>query len=132
VGILLTVDHPNVIKLKEIYESEKEVHLVLELVTGGELFDRIIDLGYFCEKDAAAVIKQLLEALEYIHARSIVHRDLKVIFTCMTINKHDCRFDDFSNELCVDPVFLMWLWNFGEGYRKLYRTWLKFYVLALA
>ncbi|XP_062517007.1 calcium/calmodulin-dependent protein kinase type IV-like [Corticium candelabrum] len=77
VHALLTVDHPNVIKLKEIYESENEVHLVLELVTGGELFDRIIESGFFSEKVAANVVKQLLEALAYIHARNIMHRDIK-------------------------------------------------------
>ncbi|XP_065836812.1 calcium/calmodulin-dependent protein kinase type IV-like [Oscarella lobularis] len=77
VNILVTVDHPHIVKLKEIYETPEELHLVLELVTGGELFDRIIERGFFSEKDAAIVIRELLEALTYLHSLGIVHRDIK-------------------------------------------------------
>lgn len=77
IGILLRLRHPNVIRLKEIFESETHLHLILELVTGGELFDRIVEKGFYSEKDAAAVVKQLCEAVGYLHDNDIVHRDLK-------------------------------------------------------
>ena len=51
--------------------------LVMELVTGGELFDRIVAKGSYTEKDAAGVIMQLCDALKYMHEKKIVHRDLK-------------------------------------------------------
>ncbi|XP_071794131.1 calcium/calmodulin-dependent protein kinase type IV-like [Asterias amurensis] len=75
--ILLKLQHPNIIKLKEIFETEDNLFLVLELVTGGELFDRIVAQGYFSEKDAANVVKQLCSAVQYLHENGIVHRDLK-------------------------------------------------------
>uniref|UniRef100_A0A8C9G359 Protein kinase domain-containing protein n=1 Tax=Pavo cristatus TaxID=9049 RepID=A0A8C9G359_PAVCR len=65
------------IKLKEIFETPTDISLVLELVTGGELFDRIVEKGYYSERDAADAVKQILEAVAYLHANGIVHRDLK-------------------------------------------------------
>ncbi|XP_068952202.1 calcium/calmodulin-dependent protein kinase type IV [Petaurus breviceps papuanus] len=77
IGVLLRLSHPNIIKLKEIFETQSEISLVLELVTGGELFDRIVEKGYYSERDAAQAVKQILEAVAYLHAHGIVHRDLK-------------------------------------------------------
>ncbi|XP_069748889.1 calcium/calmodulin-dependent protein kinase type IV isoform X4 [Narcine bancroftii] len=77
IGILLRLSHPNIIRLKEIFETPLEINLVLELVTGGELFDRIVERGYYSEKDAADVVRQILEAVAYLHENGIVHRDLK-------------------------------------------------------
>ncbi|XP_044943075.1 calcium/calmodulin-dependent protein kinase type IV isoform X1 [Mustela nigripes] len=77
IGVLLRLSHPNIIKLKEIFESPTEISLVLELVTGGELFDRIVEKGYYSERDAADAVKQILEAVAYLHENGIVHRDLK-------------------------------------------------------
>ncbi|XP_042678773.1 calcium/calmodulin-dependent protein kinase type IV [Centrocercus urophasianus] len=77
IGVLLRLSHPNIIKLKEIFETPTDISLVLELVTGGELFDRIVEKGYYSERDAADAVKQILEAVAYLHANGIVHRDLK-------------------------------------------------------
>ncbi|XP_062925223.1 calcium/calmodulin-dependent protein kinase type IV isoform X2 [Mobula hypostoma] len=63
IGILLRLSHPNIIRLNEIFETPLEINLVLELVTGGELFDRIVERGYYSEKDAADVVRQILEAV---------------------------------------------------------------------
>ena len=52
--------------------------LLLYRVTGGELFDRIVEKGSYTEKDASRLIKQVLEAVDYMHERGVVHRDLKV------------------------------------------------------
>nr|XP_019965158.1 PREDICTED: calcium/calmodulin-dependent protein kinase type IV-like [Paralichthys olivaceus] len=77
IGVLLRLSHPNIIQLKEIFETDTDIALVLELVTGGELFDRIVERGYYSERDAAHVIKQILEAVAYLHEHGVVHRDLK-------------------------------------------------------
>jgi len=63
--------------LFEIFDEPKKMMLVMELVTGGELFDRIVAKGSYTEKDAAGVIMQLCDALKYMHEKKIVHRDLK-------------------------------------------------------
>ena len=77
IEIMGLVDHPNVIKLIEIFDESKKMNLVMELVTGGELFDRIVSLGNYTEKDAAVVMSTLCNALDYLHQKGIVHRDLK-------------------------------------------------------
>lgn len=77
IRVLRRLDHPNVVKLLEAYESKSSVYLVMELVTGGELFDRIVEKGSYTEKDAADLIKQVLSAVAYMHSEGVVHRDLK-------------------------------------------------------
>eukprot|EP00096_Caligus_rogercresseyi_P006329 TRINITY_DN2268_c0_g1_i2.p1 TRINITY_DN2268_c0_g1~~TRINITY_DN2268_c0_g1_i2.p1 ORF type:complete len:365 (-),score=68.03 TRINITY_DN2268_c0_g1_i2:1070-2164(-) len=77
IRVLRRLDHPNVVKLLEAYESKSSVYLVMELVTGGELFDRIVEKGSYTEKDAADLIKQVLSAVDYMHTEGVVHRDLK-------------------------------------------------------
>uniref|UniRef100_A0A1I8HY06 Protein kinase domain-containing protein n=1 Tax=Macrostomum lignano TaxID=282301 RepID=A0A1I8HY06_9PLAT len=65
------------IRLKEVFETPNHFFMVLELVTGGELFDRIVSRGSYNEKDASQCIGQLLDGLRYLHERGIIHRDLK-------------------------------------------------------
>eukprot|EP00438_Fugacium_kawagutii_P030375 Skav226472 [mRNA] locus=scaffold4441:25779:38350:- [translate_table: standard] len=64
-----SMDHPNIIKLQETFEDRKHIYLAMELCTGGELFDRIIEVGQFTEKDAAIVMQQMLSAVFYMHKR---------------------------------------------------------------
>ncbi|RDD47145.1 Calcium/calmodulin-dependent protein kinase type 1 [Trichoplax sp. H2] len=71
------VEHPNIVKLIELYDSKTHLYLIMELVTGGELFDRIVQKGSYTERDASVLIKQVLEAVGYLHDIGIVHRDLK-------------------------------------------------------
>jgi len=77
VDILKQVKHPNIIKLKELFESPQKLYLVMELVTGGELFDKIVEKGSYSEKDASFVMRQIIDACRYLHENNIVHRDLK-------------------------------------------------------
>jgi calcium/calmodulin-dependent protein kinase (CaM kinase) II len=69
--------HQNIVKLVDIYEDDTHIYIVLELITGGELFDRIIELQSYSEKDASRIIREILSAVKHLHDRRIVHRDLK-------------------------------------------------------
>jgi len=77
IEVMEQLKHDNVIKLFEIFDEPKKMMLVMELVTGGELFDRIVSKGSYTEADAAGVLLQLCDALNYMHEKKIVHRDLK-------------------------------------------------------
>jgi len=77
VHALKTLDHPNIIKLFEIYEDKDNVYLVQELCTGGELFDRIVENQYLNEKQAAVVFQQIIQSILYCNKNRISHRDLK-------------------------------------------------------
>jgi len=70
-------DHPNVIGLVEIFDEKKKMNLIMELVTGGELFDEIVSRGSYSEKDAATCMDTLCSTLAVLHEKQIVHRDLK-------------------------------------------------------
>ena len=76
VETMLRVRHPNIVELKEIYDAHEFV-MVLELCTGGELFDRIVNHDHYNEKMAAHAFAQMVEAIGHCHAHEIVHRDLK-------------------------------------------------------
>ncbi|XP_078678374.1 calcium/calmodulin-dependent protein kinase type IV-like [Branchiostoma floridae x Branchiostoma belcheri] len=112
VGILLRLKHPNIIQLREIFETASELYLVLELVTGGELFERIIQKGYYSEKDAAEAVRQICEAVAYLHENDIVHRDLKPENLLYSVESEDAllKLADFglskiiSNEVTMQTV----------------------------
>ena len=74
---LRKLNHPHVIKLYEVYETELYIHLVFEYLNGGELFDQIDERGIFSEQEAQILIKSILQTLKYLHSSNIIHRDLK-------------------------------------------------------
>ena len=76
VETMLRVRHPNIVELKEIYDAHEFV-MILELCTGGELFDRIVSYDHYSEERAAHAFAQMAEAIGHCHAHGIVHRDLK-------------------------------------------------------
>jgi len=75
--ILKNVNHPNIICLKEIIDTKNCLFIITELVTGGELFDKIVELGSYSEKDSAVLVTKMVSAIDYLHSMGIVHRDLK-------------------------------------------------------
>jgi len=77
IAIMKMMDHPNIIKLYESFEDQRNIYLVMELCTGGELFDRIIELGVFTEAQAAIVMQHIFRAMYYMHENKVCHRDLK-------------------------------------------------------
>ncbi|KAL4645873.1 calcium/calmodulin-dependent protein kinase type 1D-like [Arapaima gigas] len=77
IAVLRRIKHENVVGLEDFYESRTHYYLVMQLVSGGELFDRILDRGVYTEKDASLVIRQVLQGVSYLHKNGIVHRDLK-------------------------------------------------------
>lgn len=75
--MLRSLHHPHIVRFVDWFESRDKWYIVTELATGGELFDRICEQGKFTEKDASQTIKQVLDAVNYLHNRNVVHRDLK-------------------------------------------------------
>ncbi|KAJ4971060.1 hypothetical protein NE237_004159 [Protea cynaroides] len=69
--------HPNIVSLKDTYEDDNAVHLVMELCEGGELFDRIIARGHYTERAAAVVTRTIVEVVQMCHKHGVIHRDLK-------------------------------------------------------
>jgi len=77
VKIMHKIKDPNCAKLYEIFETGKKLYMVLELLRGGELFDRIVKKGSYSEREAAELTKKLAKAIAYLHSIGVVHRDLK-------------------------------------------------------
>nr|CAD1818605.1 unnamed protein product [Ananas comosus var. bracteatus] len=69
--------HPNIVSLKDTYEDDYAVHLVMELCEGGELFDRIVARGHYTERAAAEVTRTIVEVVQVCHKHGVMHRDLK-------------------------------------------------------
>lgn len=81
INLLKSIDHPNIIKLYDIYIDKVFVYLILEECLGGELFKRLIkrahDQRIFSEVEAARIFKEIMEAINYLHSHKIIHRDIK-------------------------------------------------------
>ena len=77
VDILSQLDHPNVVKLFEVFDEDDCMYLVMELMTGGELFDRIVEKEHYSEKEAADTLRPIVDAIRYCHSLDLIHRDLK-------------------------------------------------------
>lgn len=77
VNILKQLDHPNILKLNDLYQDDTNYYLITEYCSGGELYKRITDMESFSEAEAASYMRQTLSAIVYCHEKNIIHRDLK-------------------------------------------------------
>ncbi|KAI3823444.1 hypothetical protein L1987_04880 [Smallanthus sonchifolius] len=69
--------HPNIVTLKDTYEDDNAVQIVMELCEGGELFDRIVARGHYTERAAASIMRTIVEIVQMCHSHGVMHRDLK-------------------------------------------------------
>lgn len=84
VEILKNLDHPHVVKIYEYFEDLQHIFIIMEFLEGGELFEKIKESEYFSEDKSRALMKDMLEAVNYLHKQNIVHWDLKpenILFT---------------------------------------------------
>ncbi|CAH0404451.1 unnamed protein product [Chilo suppressalis] len=77
IAIMKLIEHPHVLGLSDVYENKKYLYLVLEHVSGGELFDYLVKKGRLTPKEARRFFRQIISALDFCHSHSICHRDLK-------------------------------------------------------
>lgn len=106
--------HPNIVQLHDVLRDERHTYILMELLAGGELFDRIREARRFTEKEASMFFKQIVQAVQYMHQKNIAHRDLKaenIIFT--SHNSKTLKLVDFgfarqnSNSGMTTPCFTL-------------------------
>jgi serine/threonine protein kinase len=95
IAIMKMLKHPNIIELTEVLQTKNHIYIVLELVSGGELFDKIVKLKRFDEKTARGYFQQLINGISYCHENGVAHRDLKT--ENLLLDAHDTmKISDFG------------------------------------
>jgi len=107
--ILKRVHHENIIALHEMIEAGNKLYFVMELVTGGELFDRIVEKGSYSEDDARVLVRKIVSAIDYLHKQGIAHRDLKPenLLVKSVQNDTEVKIADFGLSKIIDKDKLM-------------------------
>jgi len=122
--------------LKEVYDSDPtKLYLVMELVTGGELFNKIVEIGSYSEKVAKGLVKQIVSAVKYLHDLNIAHRDIKPTNLLLASpESNEIKLADFGlskilgpdsmmQTACGTPIFVAPEVLNGEGYDKSVDCW---------
>ncbi|XP_052827895.1 serine/threonine-protein kinase BRSK2 isoform X10 [Octopus bimaculoides] len=95
IAIMKLIEHPHVLGLYDVYENKKYLYLVLEHVSGGELFDYLVKKGRLTPKEARRFFRQIISALDFCHSHNICHRDLKPE-NLLLDEKNNIRVADFG------------------------------------
>jgi len=108
VEIYLSLDHPNIARLHDVYETEADICLLTECCDGGELYYRLEKKGVYCDADAADATRQMLHAIGFLHCHKVVHRDLKLEnFLYQRDDSAELKLIDFGFAKIWDPSTLM-------------------------
>jgi protein-serine/threonine kinase len=102
IHILRGLDHPNIVRLHEMVETERHIGIILEYASGGELFDYILNHRYLKDGPARKLFSQLISGVGYLHRKGIVHRDLKLENLLLDRNKN-IIITDFGFANTFDP-----------------------------
>jgi calcium-dependent protein kinase len=114
INALRIIDHPNIIKLYEFFEDDNEYFMITELVTGGELFDFLMQTGKLSESMTSQFMRQLMSAVAYCHSIGIVHRDIKPENLLLDSSHTSLKLIDFGTSALT--------YRQGEALEKLYGT----------
>ncbi|KAI3385159.1 hypothetical protein SNEBB_000040 [Seison nebaliae] len=110
VNIMKELDHPCIVKIIDVFKISPKLFIVLELVEGGELFDRVVQLGGIKETDSKFLFYQMLLAIQYLHKRGISHRDLKpenILLKSPTTARTTVKVTDFGLSKFVDESSML-------------------------
>ncbi|CAH1759905.1 13506_t:CDS:2 [Entrophospora sp. SA101] len=135
--VLKKVDHPCIVSLHDLYENKDGVFIITDLATGGELFHQLLLKGSYTEENAAALVKQLLEGVAYLHDLEVVHRDLKpenllfkdksenadIMITDFGLSKIVKSADDILLTSCGTPSYVAPEVLLGVGHGKPVDIW---------
>jgi serine/threonine protein kinase len=96
IAIMRLVNHPHIVRMEDVFETPEKIHIVMDLVDGGELFDRVVGRACLDEAELHAVCRPLLDSVAYLHQMGIVHRDLKPENILCGASLGDIRIADFG------------------------------------
>jgi calcium-dependent protein kinase len=104
--VLQETDHPHLMSVHELMEDEGHYYIISELLEGGELYDKILQIKKFSEIDAAKIIHQILLGLNYMHKKNMIHRDIKpenILLQNDSLKNIVVKITDFGFAKCFDP-----------------------------
>ena len=114
VDILKTLDHPNVLKVYEYFEDERNYYIVMEYCKDGDLYDELKAIGKFDEENSGKIMGQLFSGISYIHRKNVIHRDIKL---------DNILISEKSKEICIKIIdFNIATFSMGKRLSKITGT----------